>query len=238
MREVLLQLERVGFDAAPRWLGVDEQGRDILSWIDGDTFTERSQMHPYIGDPPVRVVFGDEQVAAVMRLLRRYHDACGTDSVCHGDLGPWNIVWREAMPVAVIDFDQVYRGDAADDVGYALRMFVSYGFAAAEPDELVRRTCSALAAYGTDFDAAALLEREYDLAEARCRRHGWHRQLERLAAERAWLAEHRRRFAVSSPPGAFGPGPPAFEGSAEVRTHGKRVCAESVSFSPQAGGPR
>jgi hypothetical protein len=31
MREVLLHLERVGFDAAPRWLGVDEQGRDILT---------------------------------------------------------------------------------------------------------------------------------------------------------------------------------------------------------------
>src|SRR5581483_10940129 len=42
MRDVLLHLERVGFDAAPRWLGLDEEGRDVLSWIDGDTFTERS----------------------------------------------------------------------------------------------------------------------------------------------------------------------------------------------------
>jgi hypothetical protein len=74
MRDVLLHLERVGFDAAPRWLGVDDRGRDILSWIEGDTFTDRSQMHPYIGDPPVRLAFSDEQVAAAMRLLRRYHD--------------------------------------------------------------------------------------------------------------------------------------------------------------------
>ena len=194
MRDVLVHLERAGFDAAPRWLGFDEQGRDVLTWIDGDTFTERSQMHPYIGDTPVRVTFDHEQVAAATRLLRRYHDTFDGDVVCHGDFGPWNIVWRGGMPFAVIDFDGVYRGAAADDVGYALRMFVGYGFAAAEPEELVRRTRSALAAYGADFDASALLEREYDLAEERCRRNGWRRQLERLSVERTWLAEHRNLF--------------------------------------------
>jgi hypothetical protein len=46
MRAVLLHLERADFDAAPRWLGVDEQGRDVLSWLDGETFNDRSQMHP------------------------------------------------------------------------------------------------------------------------------------------------------------------------------------------------
>ncbi len=235
MRDVLVHLERAGFEAAPRWLGFNEQGRDVLTWIDGETFTERSQMHPYIGDPPVRVTFGDDQIAAVMRLLRRYHDTFDGDIVCHGDFGPWNIVWREGMPVAVIDFDGVYRAAAEDDVGYALRMFVGYGFADAEPVELVRRTRSALAAYGTGFDVAALLEHEYDRAEERCRRNGWHRQLERLVVERAWLAEHRARFEPlnSSPQGAFGPEPPVFEGSAEIRTRVKRVCDESVTFHPQ-----
>jgi len=194
MRDVLVHLERVGFDAAPRRLGVDDQGRDVLTWIDGDTFTERSQMHPYIGDPPVRITFGDDQVAAAMRLLRRYHDTFADEVVCHGDYGPWNIVWRDGLPFAVIDFDNVYRGAAADDVGYALRMFVGYGFAAAEPEELVRRTRSALAAYGADFDVPALLEREYELAEQRCRRNGWIRQLERLEIERGWLAENRTLF--------------------------------------------
>src|SRR5439155_12344931 len=186
---------RVGFDAAPHWLGFDDEGRDVLSWIDGDTFTERSQMHPYIGDPPARITFSVDQVAAAMRLLRRYHETFQQDDViCHGDYGPWNIVWRLGMPFAVIDFDNVYRGAAADDVGYALRMFIGYGFAAAAPEELARRARAALEAYGVDFHVPALLEREYDLAEERCRRNGWHRQLERLAVERAWLAEHRHLF--------------------------------------------
>jgi hypothetical protein len=66
MREVLRHLERAGFDAAPRWLGVDEQRRDVLSWIEGETFTERGRMHPYIGEPSDRITFSDEQLAAVM----------------------------------------------------------------------------------------------------------------------------------------------------------------------------
>jgi Ser/Thr protein kinase RdoA (MazF antagonist) len=194
MREVLQYLEQVGFDAAPRWLGVDDRGRDILTFVAGDTFTDRSRLHPYIGDPPDRVTFSDEQVAAVMRLLRRYHDSFAGDVICHGDFGPWNLVWRDGLPVAVIDFDRVHRGDPAEDVAYALRMFVGYGFADATPGELVKRTAVALAAYGRTFDVPAILEREYELAEERCRRNGWHRQLAKLPIERAWLDANRARF--------------------------------------------
>jgi tRNA A-37 threonylcarbamoyl transferase component Bud32 len=194
MRDALVHLERAGFDAAPRWLGYDDQGRDVLSWIDGETFTERGQMHPYIGDPPGRVTFSDEQIAAVMRLLRRYHDTFSDGVICHGDFGPWNIVWRDGLPYAVIDFDNAYTGDAADDVAYALRMFVSYGFAAGTPTELARRTRLALQAYGATFDVPAILDHEYDLAEERCRRNNWHRQLAKLPTERAWLAANRDVF--------------------------------------------
>jgi hypothetical protein len=194
MREVLQHLERVGFDAAPRWLGVDDQGRDILTWIDGDTFVERGRMHPYIGDPSDRVLFDDAQLAAVFALLRRYHDTFDGDIVCHGDYGPWNLVWRDGLPIAVIDFDNAYRGDPADDVGYALRMFVSYGFGPWVPAESVRRTRVALGAYGRDFDVPALLMAEYDRAHAKGIRNGWHRQVPKIAVERAWLDANRGSF--------------------------------------------
>jgi Phosphotransferase enzyme family len=190
MRDVLRHLERAGFDAAPRWLGVDEQGRDVLTWIEGDTFTDRGRLHPYIGDPPDRIIFDDTQLTAVFALLRRYHDTFAGRVICHGDFGPWNIVWREALPAAIIDFDNVHPGEPSDDVGYALRMFVSYGFV----DDPVRRTRVALEAYGTEFDVPALLAREYDRAEAKGKRLGWHRQLPKIALERAWLDANRRLF--------------------------------------------
>lgn len=163
----------------------------MLSWLEGDTFSDRGRMHPYIGDPPGRVTFSDEQLATVFALLRRYHDSFREDLGRHGDFGSWNLVWRDGLPVGLIDFDQAHAGDAAEDVAYALRMFVSYGFADAEPSELARRTRLALAAYGRDFDVPAVLEREYDFAERRCRENGWHRALAKLPVERAWLTANR-----------------------------------------------
>ncbi|HZC75192.1 MAG TPA: phosphotransferase, partial [Gaiellaceae bacterium] len=128
------------------------------------------------------------------RLLRRYHDAIGEDVVCHGDFGPWNLVWRNGLPVGMIDFDRAHRGDPSEDVAYALRTFVSYGLSEAEPDELVRRTQVALDAYGRPFAVPRLLELEYDRVEERCRRHCWHRALAKLPAERAWLEANRGLF--------------------------------------------
>jgi Ser/Thr protein kinase RdoA (MazF antagonist) len=194
MRDVLARLEAAGFDECPRWLGVDDQGRDVLSWVDGATFVERGRMHPYLDDAGGRITFDDEQVAAAMRLLRRYHDVFRGGVICHGDYGPWNLVWRDRRPVAIIDFDRVHHGAAEEDVGYALRMFLGYGHSRETPDELVQRTRSALDAYGAEIDVPAVLAREYDRAGARCRANGWHRQLARLPAERAWLAANERLF--------------------------------------------
>jgi tRNA A-37 threonylcarbamoyl transferase component Bud32 len=193
-RETLLRLERAGFDASPRWLGADDEGRDILSWIEGHTFTERGRMHPFVGDPELKVTFSDEQLRAVFRLLRHYHEALADDPICHGDFGPWNLVWREGLPVGLIDFDDARRGDPSEDVAYALRAFVSYGFAEAAPPELVRRTRLALESYGRGFDVPAILAEEYDRVEERCLRNGWHRALARLPVERGWLEANRALF--------------------------------------------
>src|ERR687891_2414949 len=61
-------LERVGFDGAPRFLGVDGHGREILSFIPGDAAIE----------PCPDWALTDAALVSVAELLRRYHDAAAS----------------------------------------------------------------------------------------------------------------------------------------------------------------
>jgi len=62
---LLVHLERVGFDGAPRFLGRDEDGRETLSYVDGEAAIEPQQ--PW--------ALTDEALVSVARLLRAFHDA-------------------------------------------------------------------------------------------------------------------------------------------------------------------
>lgn len=102
--DLLRHLERVGFDGAPRWLGRTDDGHEVLTYIEGTV----------PGQPPYNL--NDEQLVAAGSLVLRFHDAVagtplcrGAETVCHGDLGPHNTVFRDSWPVAIIDWD--------DDVG-------------------------------------------------------------------------------------------------------------------------
>jgi len=62
---LLRHLESVGFDAAPRVLGVDGQGREVLSFIEGQA-----------GNYPLpESLWSDAVLDQTAQLLRRYHDA-------------------------------------------------------------------------------------------------------------------------------------------------------------------
>ena len=111
---LLRHFERVGFDGAPRVLGFDEKGREVLSFVEGV---------PGLAPLPR----GDDVVAALGALLRRMHDAQAGFAappdwhdepldvpetaaglphvVCHHDVFPPNVILREGLPVALVDWD-------------------------------------------------------------------------------------------------------------------------------------
>ncbi len=107
--ELLRLLEARGFTGAPRYLGQDDQGREILSYLDG-----------WVPDRFQR--WQNAQVAAFGVLLRAFHDATRTAPnrvTCHHDPGPNNTVFRNDLPVALIDFDTAEPGSPLEDLGYA-----------------------------------------------------------------------------------------------------------------------
>ncbi|GAA0225538.1 aminoglycoside phosphotransferase family protein [Cryptosporangium japonicum] len=128
VHELLLHLESVGFPYSPRFLGIDADGREVLTYLDGES-----------GGAAWHRVVGDAGLAAMARLLRDYHDAVRSfrpaaaagwaaddgafengELVCHGDFGPWNLVWRGTRPIGILDWDYVHPGRPVHDVAYAL----------------------------------------------------------------------------------------------------------------------
>lgn len=109
---LLTHLANIGFDGAPRYLGRDERNRDIFSFISGWV-------------PANFQRFENSQVWRAGQLLQRFHAATADSHlvipgqvVCHHDPGPNNVVFRDGIPHAFIDFDMAAPGDPLDDIGY------------------------------------------------------------------------------------------------------------------------
>src|SRR5213078_4997821 len=99
--DLLRHLEGSGFAGAPRFLGIDERGREVLSFIEGDVPDD------------IRPDYPEETLREAALLIRAYHDATAgfaAEVVCHNDLGPPNTVFRDGSPVALIDFDAAAPG--------------------------------------------------------------------------------------------------------------------------------
>jgi Phosphotransferase enzyme family len=144
---LLRHLERVGFDGAPRYLGEDEQGREVLTYIEG-----RVPIAPY---PDWALT--DEALVGVARLLKRYHRAVAsfdprpyrwgsgvparwrTGLLSHNDPNLDNIVFRGTTAVALIDFDLASPGSALWDVALAARLWVPLRDPADVPDDRAQR---------------------------------------------------------------------------------------------------
>ena len=189
---VLQHLEARRFDGAPRLLGIDGQGREILGHIDGASPTGWP-------DPYPAWIWSAATLESAARLLRRYHDAIADfvqpadavwrqpagppphELICHNDVGQFNTVFRDERAVAMIDWDQVAPGSRAWDLAIAVCRWAPVtatpsGEVSGTQGERIRRFC---AAYGYDD-----VEEVVDLLPVRMR-HGYEFVRERAAAGEA-----------------------------------------------------
>jgi hypothetical protein len=143
VERLLTHLERRGWAGAPRFLGVDDRGREVLSYVDGHVAWQPHE-HPV------------ESLAAVARLVRRFHDlTAGTDLagdhdvVCHNDLSPKNTVYdRELTPIAFIDWDLAAPGERVHDVAHVCWQYVALGPGVTDPADAGRKVRAIADAYG------------------------------------------------------------------------------------------
>ncbi len=193
VRSLLRHLPVAGFHGASRYLGADERGREILSFLPGDVPADLGH-------------YDDTTLAAAASLIRAYHDAtaplfataaarvAGIEVACHNDLSPCNAVFRGGRPVALIDFDACAPGSRAFDLGYAAWLWLDLGNADYDGAEQRRRLQVFLTAYGEEHIAerrvvAAIIERQGMLA-AGAGRPGAEPVSAWATSCRAWTVRH------------------------------------------------
>lgn len=140
VHEFLRYLEAVGFEGSPRVLGI-EGDREILTYLDGDVPID-PDWQPGRGNRLPAYARTEEALTGAARLLRTLHTAAqgfqptnveyrfhphpprAGQVVSHGDLGPWNTVFRDGVPVAFIDWDAAQPVDPIIDLAGAAWNFV------------------------------------------------------------------------------------------------------------------
>ncbi|MFE3516979.1 phosphotransferase [Streptomyces sp. NPDC059166] len=224
----LLALKEHGFDAAPTPVGPAADGREQLTFIPGDV-----ALPPF---PPW--VLTTTALESVGTLLRRLHEAGaaiavdtddewpldladpeGGTMLCHNDVCPDNVVFRDGRAAALIDFDLAAPGRPVWDVAMTARYWVpmldpvsaaalypavsdaparlriladSYGLSARE-----RAGLPGVIEQATEVCRAFVSRRVADgepvYVQALADRGGW----ERWDRMQTWLADHRETFAAA-----------------------------------------
>ncbi|WP_043477266.1 phosphotransferase [Streptomyces collinus] len=217
-----------GFDAAPAPVGLTADGRERLTFIPGD-----------VALPPFQDwAMGSSALESVGSLLRRLHEAGaavavdsraewpsdladpeGGTMLCHNDVCPENVVFRDGRAVALIDFDLAAPGRALWDIAMTARYWVPMldpeSAAALHPPGLDAAARLRILADGYGLPAAgrAELSGVIEQATAVCRafvarrvaggdsvylqalaeRGGW----ERWDRVQTWLVDHRKSFTAA-----------------------------------------
>ncbi|WP_018349730.1 aminoglycoside phosphotransferase family protein [Longispora albida] len=206
---LLAHLESAGFTRAPRALGIDAEGREILSFLPGET--ARRPWPPALTEPSGIVALAT-WLAEYHAAVRDFRPPAGADwfvpgltwregqIIRHGDLGPWNSVWQGTELAGFIDWDFAEPGEPIEDLAHLAWYAVPLRGPAPGARERLELLCSV---YGAEpvavLDALAGLQRRERERIVRLGTEGiapWDSFLERgdvrqIDAEAAWLAGNR-----------------------------------------------
>ncbi|HET6873176.1 MAG TPA: phosphotransferase [Acidimicrobiales bacterium] len=134
VHRLLRALESAGFTGSPRPIGVDDQGREILSYIEG------TPVWPHRFD---LVRDDDDALAEIASLIAEFHRISTTlrpdpqdqwrpegrdptdrpEIICHNDLNAWNLI-RTRQGWVFIDWDLAAPGTRLWDIGSAVHTLV------------------------------------------------------------------------------------------------------------------
>jgi hypothetical protein len=224
---LLRYLHAVGFDAVPKPLGAAPDGRERFGFVPGD-----------VPLPPFPAwSLTDGALASTAALLRAFHEAQAgfvppadaswndemADSIdgpviCHNDVCPENVVFRDGAAVALLDFDFAAPGRPLHDLAQLAKMWIPldtdedaarFGRGGLDPFHRLRVVADA---YGLPPDRSEFLDViAQTIADARTggfvrRRIEAGQQafidmaetmggLERYERRHQWFEKNRRRFA-------------------------------------------
>jgi len=168
---VLRHLEAAGCDGVPRVLGFDAAGREILTYLHGQTIGLTRPWTAWVRSDPALVQVG--------RWMRRLHDLTAAFVpdpgltwfagqtwrpgliIGHHDATPWNAVWQDDHLVGFVDWDTAGPSSPEFDLAFTALSWVplhtqsvahSLGFTAVQ--DRARRLRLLLDAYGYDGNRA------------------------------------------------------------------------------------
>ncbi|HEY5016934.1 MAG TPA: phosphotransferase [Streptosporangiaceae bacterium] len=199
---LLAHLESAGFEGAPRFLGIDGAGREVLSYLHGEV----------AGRPRPPWIADESRLASVGRLVRAYDDAAASfipppgalagtqpaepswvpaapayppELIGHVDITPENVVFRDGRAYALIDFDLARPATRADEMFNAMMWWAPFadprdGDPLLEGVDVPRRARILADAYGlSDADRERIVEvavvrtrRSWYLMKHRAETHG------------------------------------------------------------------
>ncbi len=133
--DLLRQVEASGSHCCPRWLGFDSEGRETLSYVEGETGFVSQMWTDTACESAGRLLREFHDAADFSRLTRSaswqfaYPDSSRHEVICHNDFAPYNLVFNAERPIALIDFDTAGPGPALRDVAMGVYWFAPLSFA-------------------------------------------------------------------------------------------------------------